>query len=133
MILQPGRLQAEQPAGLDASAHLGDHLLDQLMLPDGRAERFSLLRVGERCIQARLRQPDRPGCDREATLVDGAHGDTEALPLLADAILDRDPNIVHVDAPGIARMDAHLAVDGLGREALHATFQHERRDALVTP
>ena len=64
-----------------------------------------------RRIEARLGQPDRADCHRVAALVDGAHGDREALALLADAVLDRDAHVVEVDLAGVAGPDAELALD----------------------
>jgi hypothetical protein len=95
------------------------------------AEGLPFVGVAQAGVQAGLGKPDRTGCHRVAPLVDGAHGDQEALALLADPVLDRDRNVVEVDQAGVAGPDAELAVEGAGGQPGHAAFEHERRHAPV--
>ena len=111
--------------------HLGDHLLDQLVLADLLAERLALVGVARRGVEAGLGEPDGAGRDGEPALVDGAHRDEEALALLADPVLLGHEHVVEVDQPGVAGPDAELAVERAGRQARHPALEQERGHALV--
>ena len=90
LVLEPGRAPDEQPAHLGPGGHLGDHLLDELVLADLLAEGLPLVGVADGRVEAGLGEPDGTGRDRVAALVDRAHRDQEALAFLADPVLGRD-------------------------------------------
>src|SRR3712207_9017038 len=46
--------------------------------------------VADRLVEAGLGQPDRPGRDGQATVLDGGERHPQALALLADQVLARD-------------------------------------------
>ena len=94
-------------------------------LADRLAEGLALVGVLDAGVEAGAGEPDRAGADGEAALVDAAHGDLEALALLADAVLDRDADVVEGELAGVASADAQLALDRAGRETLHAALEHE--------
>src|SRR6478609_99396 len=131
LVLEPGRPPDEQPAHLGPGRHLGDHLLDQLVLADLLSEGVPLVGVAHRCVETRLGKADRTSRDREPTLVDRAHRDRKTLALLADPVLDRDRHVVEIDQPRIARPDPELAVERAGRQPGHPALEHEGGHALV--
>ena len=131
-VLQPARTPHEEPPHLRSGGHLREQLLDELVPPDLLPEGLPLLRVHERGVQAGLRESDRAGGDRVPPLVDRAHRDQEPLALLADPVLERHDDVVEVDQPGVAGMDAELAVDRPGRQAGHPALQEECGDAAPT-
>ena len=133
LVLEPRGAPDEEPAHLGAGGHLGDELLDQLVLADLLAEGVPLVGVADRRVETGLGEADRAGRDGEPALVDGAHRDEEALALLADPVLDGHRHVVEVDEPRVAGPDAELAVEGAGRQTRHPALEHERGHALVLP
>ncbi len=101
------------------------------MPADLLAERLALAGVLERRVEARPGQADRARRDGVAAVVDSAHGDLEALALLADAVLQRHAHVVEVDLAGIAGVDAELALDRARGQTGHAPLDDERADATV--
>ena len=128
LVLEPARLPHQQPADLGALGHVGDHLLDQLVLADLLAERLALVGVPDRRVEARLGEADGARGNRVPPLVDGAHRDQEALALLADPVLDRDADVLEVDEAGVAGADPQLAVERPGGQPGHAPLHDERGD-----
>src|SRR4029077_12901381 len=81
--------------------------------------------------QARLRQADAAGRHRVSALVDGAHRDCEALPLLAYPVRRRHLAVGEVEDARIARADPELAVERVRRETGEPALDNEGGDALV--
>ena len=77
-ILQPRRLQRQQPGCLDLRGHVGELELDRLVLRDRLAERLALLRVAQRELQRALGDP-------------AARGDVPARPPRARPSSERNP------------------------------------------
>jgi hypothetical protein len=85
--------------------------------------------VGLRGVEGELRAAQRTGGDVQPPAVQPGHGEAEALPLLADAIVGRHA-AVEVDLRGRLGVPAHLALVGPEAEARRALLDHEGRDAL---
>ena len=64
--------------------HVRELELDRLVLGDGDTERTPLLRVCERCVEARLRYAHRKRCNGDAA----AHQGVEELPVPATALAE---------------------------------------------
>src|SRR5437763_5395966 len=79
-VLPPGRVEHEQPRGLDLRSHLGELELDRLVLGDGLAEGLALARVADRGLEGRRGQADGPGCDVDPSQLDASHEVLEPLP-----------------------------------------------------
>src|SRR5918996_135535 len=93
-VLKPGRLHHEELRRLVVEHHLGDHVLDELVLPDRLPERLPLARVLNGALQAGPDDAAGARCDREAALVEAIHGDLEAPALLSDEVLGRDRDVL---------------------------------------
>ena len=132
LVLEPGRAPDEQPAHLGAGGHLGDHLLDQLVLADLLAERVALVGVARR------------DASRHAWASPTAPAATVKRPWSMALIATRKPSpsspircstghgdVVEVDQAGVAGPDPELAVERAGRQARHAALEQERGHALV--
>ena len=57
---------------------------------------------------ARLREADRAGGDGRPRVVEGAHGDLEAVAFLAEDPLRRDLDVLEREAAGVARALAEV-------------------------
>ena len=94
LVLEPAGLQVEQAGDFVILRHPGDLFLDELMVGDRRPE--GLARAG--IFYAGLeRGPDETGSaggHRVTAVVEGGHGDLEALALLADPVLERDVHVL---------------------------------------
>src|SRR5439155_23441428 len=101
LVLQPSGAPHEEPASLDPAGHGRKHLLDQLVTPDLLAERAPFRGVLDARVEARLGETHGPCRDRVATLIDGTHGDREALALLPETILERDADVIEGDRAGV--------------------------------
>ena len=105
----------EQPRRLGARRHLREHQLHGLVVADLLAERLALLRVAERVVERRLRDPGAARGDVDAADLDPAH---EVLEPLADAGLA---------AEHARRRRAEAVEDELGRlDALVAELLQRR-------
>src|SRR4051794_20850359 len=78
-VLHAGRLEGEQPRGLDLRGHVGELELDRLVLGDRLAERLALLAVAQTELQRALRDPDAAGRDVDAADLQCVHHLAEAL------------------------------------------------------
>src|SRR5260221_92055 len=101
------------------------------MAGDRFAERLPLRRVGDRRVDAGLRDADRAGGDRIAARIERAHRDLEALADLAEPVRIRNANVVEDELRRIARAEAELPVEALAPVFLLAPLEEERGDPLV--
>src|SRR5256714_14450019 len=85
-VLHPGRLHHEQLRRLVPDHHLGDHVLDELILADRLPEGLSFARIFDRALQTGPDDTTGPCRDREPALIEPVHRDLEALALLADQV-----------------------------------------------
>jgi len=108
---------------------VGDHLLDELVFSDRFAEGPALQGILDRLVDAGADNAHRSGCDAEASVVQAAHRNLKAFPLLTQPVTGRHAHVLHVDPAGIAGPDAHFAFKRAGGEALPAALQDERGDA----
>ena len=113
----------EQPGRIGVDRHVGDHVLHQLERRDRLAELRTPDGVVDRRLEASLDDADAAGRDREATLVEGAHGDLEAVPDLAEPGRVRDAYLVEEQLGGRLAAQPELAGDltrlearGVGRD-----------------
>src|ERR687888_1594955 len=131
LVLHPRCLHDEELRGLVAEHHRGDHVLDELVLPDRLAERLPLARVLDRALEAGADDAACSRSDREAALVEPVHRDLEALSLLADQVLGRELDVLEEELAGRAGPDAELVLRVRRREAGRALLDDEGGDALV--
>ena len=131
LVLHPRGLEDEELRRLVAEDHLGEHVLDELVLPDRLTERLALACVLDRPLEARPDDAARSCSDGEAALVEAVHRDLEPLALLADQVLGGHLDVLEEELAGRAGPDAELVLRLGRREAGRALLQDERRDALV--
>src|SRR5205085_2862790 len=88
-----GALVDQLPALVEKSArslalrlHVGEHRCDQLVLSDRLAHRLARLRVLERVVGSALGEPEPLRADPGTRPVEDAHGDLEAVSLLAEQV-----------------------------------------------
>src|SRR6266540_2833025 len=132
VVLQPAGSPHEEAPRLRATGHVGQHLLDELVVADLLAKRLPLAGVRHGCVQGGLAETDGPRRNGVAALVDRAHRDEEALALLAHAILQRHLAVVEVDDAGVAGSNAELAVQRRRGEAAEPPLDDEGRDGPMT-
>ena len=110
-IARPRRLIDQQARRAELHLAIGDHPLDRLLLRQLRAECFSLQRPVGRHLDRRLRGADHVGGVGNAALDQPFLRDLEALPLLAEPVLDRDRRVVEVDLVGRVGADDRNALE----------------------
>ena len=128
-FFRKARAQPEQPRRLVVGLHLRDHLLHQLVLADLDAEGLALLRVLRAGVAAGADQAGGAGGHRVAPLIEREHRDLEALARLADEVLRRHLDVVHLEEAGVAGEDAPLLLERAAREALEGALDDEGADA----
>ena len=90
---------------------------------------MAFLGVGDSFVQGRLRQTHCHGTDEGPCGIQGVHGDTEALPFPADAVLFRNDHVFQDQFARIRRTDAHLVLFFTYLEARRVARYNERRQA----
>ena len=93
------------------------------------AELPALARVCDRRVEAALRDPDAPGAERDAAVVERRHRDLEALAELAEPRRVGDADAVEEELGGVLRAQAELALDRPRLEAGGVGRDDEARDA----
>src|SRR3546814_14440226 len=85
--LQPRRAQRQQQGSIDLALHVGDLGLDHLERADRLAEGLALAHVLQAGLVGGAGDADGLGCDADATGVEYAHGDLEAVAFLAQHLV----------------------------------------------
>src|SRR5262249_54955238 len=129
VVLEEARAQPEQARGLIIAFHLRDHFLHELVLRDLDAEGPSLLRVLDARVAAGADEAGRAGRHRETPLIEREHRDLEPLAFLAEQVLRRHLDVVHLEVAGIARENAPLLLERAAREPLEGALDDEGADA----
>jgi len=101
------------------------------VLGDGHAESVALFGVFDAVFQAGADATGRSGGDGVAPVIQAAHGDVEALALLAQPVLEGHLDILHDDAAGRAGAHAQLVLLVVGADAFHVPGDDEGGDPLV--
>src|SRR4029453_11094951 len=101
----------EEPRAVHLHRHVGEHELETLKGSDRLAELLALLRIGHRRVEGRLADAHRLGTHGRARAVEGAERDLEALPFLAQAVLDGNLAVVQMERDGWTAADAHLPLE----------------------
>lgn len=101
------------------------------MVDDPAAEGGALVGVGDGGVEGGLGEAGGAGGDAEAAAVEGAEGDLEALPLVADEPVGLQEGAVPVGGGGGDRLEAHLAFGGAEAEALGGAGREEAGDAVA--
>ncbi|EAU62243.1 conserved hypothetical protein [Stigmatella aurantiaca DW4/3-1] len=131
LVLEQCRLVHQQARRVDLRGHVRQHELDGLVLPDGLAERLALARVAHRLLERGPGDAQRLRGDADPAAVQRAHGDLEALALLAQEVLGRHAHVLEEHGAGVRRADAHLLVRLGPDEARRVRGHDEGGDALV--
>src|SRR5262249_27468102 len=108
LVLEPARPQPEEAGGVVVGDHLGDHLLDQLVLADGAPEGLAAGGVAHGGVQAGADEPGGPRRHRVAPVLQREHGHPEPLALAPHAVLLRHLHVLHGEAAGVAGQDPPL-------------------------
>ena len=85
------------PGRLDLGAHVGEHELHALKLPDRLAELLAVFDIGHSRVECALRDAQRLRPDRRPRVVEGAQRGLEAGTRLADDPVGRDRAVLEVD------------------------------------
>ncbi len=123
-VLHAPQAQAPLQAQGNLGLHVGQLFLDQLVGGQGPAKLFAVQRVLARGVPAKLcRAQCSPG-NAVARAVEA--GERALQPLhVGEGVVFRHEHLVHHDLARHAGAQAHLAVDGGGREAFHTLVQDE--------
>ncbi|MNS72210.1 hypothetical protein D3C72_1056110 [compost metagenome] len=116
-------MQAQRDLGL----HVGQLLLDELVGGERAAELLAVQRVLAGAVPAVFGGTDGAPRDAVAGAVQAGERALEALHF-GEGVFFGAEHAVHDDFAGDAGAQADLAVDGGGRQALHALFEHEAAD-----
>src|SRR6266545_78829 len=98
VVLQPAGSPHQEAPRLRATGHVGQHLLDELVVTDLLAERLPLAGVRHGCVQAGVAETDGPRRNGVAALVDRAHRDEEVVGDVRQA----DPDLLAVEDVAVA-------------------------------
>src|SRR5437773_1820898 len=124
-VLHPPDLEIEQAADLVVARHARDHLLHELVAAYLLAECLALARVFDRRFESFTHGAGRPGGDREAAVVEAAHGDLETVALVADAVRFGHFHVAHENRADIAGANAEAVLDRFGAQRLAARLPVE--------
>src|SRR5207249_5583696 len=129
-VLERRRLPGEQARGVDLRRHVRELPLDRLVLGDLLTERLALLRVRERVLEARPRDADSLCGDPDASAIECAQRDLEALADRADEIRIGNAALLEDELRGVRPADAELLLELPDTESLRALLDDKRGDAL---
>ena len=130
-LSQAARQTSSRP-DLGARGHLGDHLLDQLVLADLLAERLALVGVPDATRRGTPgRGPTAPAATVNRPWSMALIAIRKPSPSSPIRFSTGHAHVVEVDQPGVAGPDPELAVERAGRQAGHPALEQEGRDALV--
>jgi hypothetical protein len=127
-VEEPGRAHRDQVRDVRPRRHVGKAEGHRLVIDDRAAELLALLRVPDRRVQCRPRQPRGPGADEDPGGVEGAHEAVEALPFTAEAVLHRHPHPVQEDLGVDDAALTELAHRSADRHPGGIPVHHEGRD-----
>src|SRR5947209_1193750 len=99
------------------------------MLRDFDAERLALLRVFHAGVTAGADQTGGSRGNGIAPLIEREHRDLESLARLAEKILFRHFQVIHLEVAGVSREDAPFFLQRAARETLEAALHDEGADA----
>src|SRR5262245_29381430 len=131
LVLEPARAQPEEPRRVVVGDHLRDHLLHELVLPDGHPERLPALGVGDGGVQAGPDEAGGPRRHRVAAVLEGEHRDLEALPLRPHPVLRGNLDVLEGEAAGVAGEDPPLLLHRVRAEALEGALHDEGGEPAV--
>jgi hypothetical protein len=97
------------PLGLDRD--VGEQLLHELEARDRAPELCARLRVGDRRVEAALRDAHAAGAERDAPVVERGHRDLEAGAEVAEPVGVGDADTVEEELGRVLRTQAELALD----------------------
>ena len=129
-VLHPTDLPAQKARNFVILRHLGDFLLDKLVIANRFAKSHPLAGVS---AAGRQRGADNAYCARRhgvASVVESRHGDFEALALLADAVFKRHAHILEGDPAGRTGAHTQFAMQVAARHAGAVQVNQEGGQAL---
>src|SRR5262249_44833063 len=118
---------------LELGCIVGDAEAERLEIREPSAELLPLLHMRDGALEAELRAPKRAGRDVEPPAVERVHGDLEALPLGADAVVVREAARFEYPHGGRLRGPAEFFLLCAEGESGGAILDQEARDALRAP
>ena len=130
-FLGPGRLVHHQACGLDLSRHVGKVCGDHLVPRDHDSKGLALVRVLQRHLIGTLCDAECLSGDADSGVIQGIHGDWEALADLTEHILHRNPAILEHQRAGVRTSDAEFVLLLADRESLKGLLDDERRRPTV--
>ena len=108
LIVVPAGGEHHQPRRLQFHPVLRQRMLDCLVHADRTVEDVAALRIGRRLRERHLAQPYRFRCDQDALRIHAVQDIFEAAAFFAQAILDRNLEILEEQLVGIDGLAAHL-------------------------
>ncbi|KAG1083383.1 hypothetical protein G6F40_014785 [Rhizopus arrhizus] len=129
LALHPCRAQGQQQGCIQLALHVGDLGLGHLESTDGRAKGLALLHVFQGRFIGGPCDADGLRGNADAAGVEHAHGDLEALALLAQHIIGRGHVVVELDLAGGRSTDAQLRFGLATTEAGRVGIDDEGSDA----
>ena len=130
-VLQPAGPPHQCAGGVAVEDHVGDHLLHELERRERAIELLTLLRVGDRRVDASLADAHAARRDAEAARVERRHRNLEPVADLAEQSVVTDLHAVERELRGVGRAQAELAVDRLRGEPVGLRVDEERGQPAV--
>ena len=125
-------MQVQQPGCLVVAGHLGQHLLDQLVLANRNAKGLTLVGIVHRFLEAGADETCRSAGNGIAPVVEARHGDFETLPFLSQSMAQGYWGIFKGDPARVTGPHSQLSMDGPRGHAWHLLLYDESRNATKT-
>ena len=129
LVLEPERLQAEQPRRLDLGVEFGERMRDALEGGERLAERLPLGDIGPGLFQRDARDGEHLQADQSAREIEALHHLDEALVLVAEAMRDRNADVLEEQRAAADRALA-VAIEAAAGDARQIHRNEQRGDAM---
>ena len=116
----------------DFRGHVGEHPLNGLIVGNGTAEGAALLRVARGRFHRTLCQANRLRGNADATAVERAERNLQALPFSAENVFGGHATILENNFSGARESKAHLVFVAADAKARRGGLDEKRRDSAST-
>ena len=128
-VAQPRRPPGEQPCGVHADGHLGQHPLHHLLVGDGAAELAALEGIASGQLQRVARQTGAGRRDADPAGAERRERDLQPVTLVAQPVRGGDASVLEDELVRARAADAHLSFLGAEPEPGRIGLDHEGGDA----
>ena len=124
-------LVGHETGHLDTGSHVGDHKGNGLVLEDGLAHRLTLEGILDRLVHRAASDSDGSDGDGGTSVIEGSHGNLEAIALLAEAVLLGDHDVLKGEATGVRAALAEVDLLPADGQTLGVGLDDESGHSLV--